>query len=437
MQDHHLVQTTIVAYLDTETNFGENPVASSTNQIGVHCPRLGLDLRLGNKRSAQKLWLDLFSVLKTLLLSSTSTTSGHNASARYVLVAHNGFAFDFMNMVDELAGAVRPGEEKELALVMSWLSSSGQVGFVDSMELVMESFRARGLKSPRSFSLDALHSTFIGACGGAAFVGRHDGLEDARMLRLVLERIGITEGAVSALAPLGWADLLVMHRSWRVRQGLLKNPSRPAPTPRVFTVPSCVGSCSISLFKANDAGSFTAIVAPANADGRTHILAGNLEGRTQGLPARMRAWTSVIKSVGKRGAVRQTKQLFSADSENIELYADHPLLTAANTLWYKDPACVLPDDVIHVMLIDQEADKIMSLLDHHHHHNNYDGGGEPAPDQEENQALPCSSPNTARKLSSNVLEATAQLKSALELLLKVQGIGHSWQQSNGEAKSFI
>lgn len=468
MQEQQRDQVNIVVYLDTETNFGDQPIGATTTQIGLHSLRLGLDLRLHNpKRSAtQKLWLDAFAVLKALLPAApcnTSSSSSPPPSSRYILIAHNGFAFDFMNMINELGGAAScmmigedDDDENREASLMRWVCSSGSVCFLDSMEIVMESFRSRGHKSPRSFSLDALYSAFIGSTSSSfmsmtgnsahsnnnnnnnTFVGRHDALEDARMLRVVLDRMMIKEDALCALQPLGWPDLLVMHRSWRVREGLLKNPSRPPSVPRVFMVTSCVDSYSISLFKTKDAASFTAIVAPANADGKIRILSGNLEGRTQGLPARMRAWTSILRSVGKRGAVRQSKQLLSADSDGIELYADHPLL-AVNTLWYKDPACILPDDVVHVKLIDPEADKIIVHLENHQvavHSPSFPSSQQQQQRNDEHETLSINSFHNERKLSTNLLQAANELWQALDLLLR-QDITHSWQPGTGECVSFI
>jgi hypothetical protein len=337
----------IVVYIDTETDFGWRPLDAATVQIGVHSPQLGLDIRLGGdkglpgKRCGGELWVSAFRIIQCLVRS-------RDAGAVVLVLAHNGFNFDFMNMITEF------GSDPEIG---SWIRSES-VRFGDTMEVMMREFQRR--PPPQSFSLDSLYAMFMGR--KAIIPNRHDALEDARALCKVIDASG-ARVCDPDHPPASWSDLVAMHRSWSVRDALLKNPSRPIPVPRVFSVvtppasdddsatntPSDTESVTITLFKIGDEPGFTATIGRRRGP-LLYVCCGNVNDRCKGLPGRMRAWAQVLRNVG-RGS-----QMASGAA-----YDDHPLMSAGGLAC--EPICLLPDDTRAANLLDGQSDAIRGRLE--------------------------------------------------------------------------
>jgi hypothetical protein len=322
-----------VVYLDTETDFASNPRSPSTVQIGLHSTDLGIDVRLDNARgrwTGRDLWLRAFDIL---------SISGGDGT-KMVVLAHNGFHFDFMNAISELGVDLPPPPASDV------------IRFADSMEIIIRQYRLCNRKPPKSFSLDALYATFA---KGACIPNRHDALEDARALRMIMEGSGIPIDQYSSPSqPLAtWKDLMTMHRSWSVREGLLSNPSRPIPVPRVFPVQIYTEISSITLYKLPEEASYTGLLILSGGK-VSHVLHGVVADRYKGLPGCMRAWSALLRSLGKRN----TKSLQVQDLE-----FDHPLSqgpTRGDIV--KDPTCVLPEEVTQLILVDNKGAQILERI---------------------------------------------------------------------------
>lgn len=355
--------TIYTVYLDTETDYGTQPKNPTTVQIGLHCQQLGIELRLGGAgHRGADLWLSALRILTSLI----------RVSGTLVVLAHNGFNFDFMNLVTEAQ------KESRIAEVEAWLTEAERGGltvrFADTIEILMN--RGGNVPRPNSFSLDALYSQFL----GRIIKNRHDGLEDARALRQIMDAAGFKSAEFlgggdgygdSRSAPVAWSAIVAMHRSWSVRDGLIKNPGRPAPVPRVFPVRDAftpavaspaVGisaSLVVTLFKYANEPDFTATLA-RSCGFVLYVLSGSVADRYMGVPGRMRAWCQICKSVGRKTNVTS---LFFGESAQ-----DHPLMVASQHQTtdilgvINDPPCIVPDVTQQLILMDPYADKIAERI---------------------------------------------------------------------------
>ncbi|QPB44434.1 exonuclease domain-containing protein [Medusavirus stheno T3] len=354
------MNTVYTVYLDTETDYGAQPKNPTTVQIGLHCQQLGIELRLGGAgHRGADLWLSALRILTSLI----------RTSGTLVVLAHNGFNFDFMNLVTEAQ------KESRIAEVEAWLVEAERSGltvrFADTIEILMNR-RDGKTPPPNSFSLDALYGQFL----GRIIKNRHDGLEDARALRQIMDAAGFKSAEFlgdgdGRSPPVAWSDIVAMHRSWSVRDGLIKNPSRPAPVPRVFPVrdafvPVVATSSSgispslvVTLFKYTNEPDFTATLA-RSCGFVLYVLSGSVADRYMGVPGRMRAWCQIFKSVGRKTNVTS---LFFGESAQ-----DHPLMVASQQQTtdilgvVNDPPCIVPDATQRLVLMDPYADKIAERI---------------------------------------------------------------------------
>jgi hypothetical protein len=353
-QHHHIY----VVYIDSETDFGAHPTNAATVQVAMHSRQMGLDIRLGDPIDKGKrahggdLWASAFRILKCI---SASLVNDENKGILVLLLAHNGFNFDFLNAISEMR---ETGSGREMIQWISDPESTIAIRFGDTLEILMRELSAR---PPTSFSLDALYAMFMGR--NVAIVNRHDALEDARALRCVMDAAGIRHTDVHKLCTptqpwATWSDLVVMHRAWSVREGLLKNPSRPTPVPRVFPMiepheTDCISKdpvVVITLFKSGEEGHFSATIAKLGGS-VLYVFSSTIGDRCRGLPGRMRAWAQVVRSIGRR-----TKASFVLGS-----HFEHPLM-AKNSNLLSDPPCIIPDETTSVMLVDHQADTIRTRI---------------------------------------------------------------------------
>jgi DNA polymerase III epsilon subunit-like protein len=163
-----------------------------------------------------------------------------------ILVAHNAYAFDLMNMITELNGSVIEGLQFDPSSrsALTWFKES--VAFVDSMEVFQKELSSTDVQLP-NMTLDSLYAYFVGGqqqqqqaspSAAVAIPGRHDALEDAKALYDILKHAALDSASLLSrfAMPRGWADLEVIHRAWSVREALMKNPARPSAVPRIFAV---------------------------------------------------------------------------------------------------------------------------------------------------------------------------------------------------------